>query len=62
MFADTAGGGNDSANLYSFIETVKANNIEPYRYLVALFKEVPLTQTVDAYEALLPLNINLGGL
>lgn len=32
----------------------EANNIEPYRYLVALFKKQPLAQTVDDYEALLP--------
>ena len=36
------------------------NNVEPYRYLVALFKELPLAQIVDDYEALLPWNIELG--
>jgi transposase len=59
LFADTVGGANASANLYSLIETAKANNIEPYRYLVALFKKLPLAQTVDDYEALLPWNIAL---
>lgn len=54
LFADAVGGANASANLYWFIETAKANNIEPYRYLVALFKKLPLAQTVDDYEALLP--------
>lgn len=62
LFADTVGGANASANLYSLIETAKANNIEPYRYLVALFKQLPLAQTVDDYEALLPWNIELGAL
>jgi len=52
-------GANASANLYSLIETAKANRIEPYRYLVALFKKLPLAQTVDDYEALLPWNIEL---
>jgi transposase len=33
LFADTVGGANASANLYSLIETAKANNVEPYRYL-----------------------------
>lgn len=60
LFADTVGGANASANLYSLIETAKANNIEPYRYLVVLFKKLPLAQTVDDYEALLPWNIALG--
>ena len=60
LFADTVGGANASANLYSLIETAKANNIEPYRYLVALFKRLPLAQTADDYEALLPWNIEFG--
>jgi len=59
LFADTVGGANASANLYSLIETAKANGIEPYRYLVALFKKLPLAQTADKYEALLPWNIAL---
>ena len=54
LFADTVGGANASANLYSLIETAKANGVEPYRYLVALFKQLPLAQTADDYEALLP--------
>jgi hypothetical protein len=32
------------------------------RYLVALFKKLPLAQTVDDYEALTPWNIELGAL
>lgn len=59
LFADTVGGANASANLYSLIETAKANGIEPYHYLVALFKRLPLAQTVDDYETLLPWNIDL---
>jgi len=59
LFADTVGGANASANLYSLIETAKANNVEPYRYLVALFKKLPLAQAVDDYEALLPWTIEL---
>jgi len=59
LFARTMDGANASANLYSLIETAKANRIEPYRYLVALFKKLPLAQTVDDYEALLPWNIEL---
>jgi hypothetical protein len=59
LFADTVGGANASANLYSLIETARANDVEPYRYLVALFKKLPLAQTADDYEALLPWNIAL---
>jgi transposase len=61
LFADTVGGANASANLYSLIETAKANGVEPYRYLVALFKKLPMAHTADDYEALLPWNITLSG-
>lgn len=60
MFADTVGGANASANLYSLIETAEANDVKPYRYLVTLFEKLPLARTVDDYEALLPWNIALG--
>lgn len=59
LFADTVGGATASANLYSIIETCKANAIDPYRYLVALFRALPLAQTADDYEALLPWRISL---
>jgi len=54
LFSDTVGGANASANLYSIIETCKANSIDPYQYLVRLFQAIPLAQTVDDFEALLP--------
>ncbi|MEX3582743.1 MAG: transposase domain-containing protein [Burkholderia sp.] len=43
-----------SLNLYSLIETCKANNVDVYQYLIDLFKAPPLAQTVDDYEALPP--------
>lgn len=54
LFADTVGGATASANLYSLIETCKANGIDPYRYLVGLFRAIPLANSADDYEALLP--------
>ncbi|MDN3370313.1 IS66 family transposase [Ralstonia pseudosolanacearum] len=54
LFCDTVAGANASANLYSLVETAKANGIDPYQYLVALFKALPLAQTADDYEALMP--------
>ena len=47
-----------SANLYSLIETAKANGLEPYAYLRYLFTELPKAETVAAIEALLPGNIS----
>jgi len=54
LFADTVAGANASANLYSLIETCKANRIDPYAYLVNLFRLLPCAQTVDDFAALLP--------
>ncbi|AMV41321.1 IS66 family transposase [Paraburkholderia caribensis] len=54
LFADTVGGANASANLYSLVETCRANRIDPYRYLHWLFQKLPLATTVEDYDALLP--------
>jgi len=54
LFCDTVAGAQASANLYSLIETCKANNIEPYTYPVALFRQLPLAKTVADFGALLP--------
>jgi transposase len=54
LFCDTVAGARASANLYSLIETCKANGIEPYTYLVELFRQLPLAKTVEDFEALLP--------
>ncbi len=43
-----------SANLYSLIETAKANGLEPYAYLRHLFTELPKAKTIEVIEALLP--------
>ena len=54
LFSDTVGGANASANLYSLIETCKANGVDPYAYLVHLLRKLPCAQAADDYEALLP--------
>jgi len=54
LFSTSVKGVAASANLYSLIETAKANGLEPYAYLRYLFTELPKAQTVDAIEALLP--------
>ena len=59
LFADTVGGAHASANLYSLLQTCKVNRVDPYRYLAALLKALPLAHTADDYEALLPWNIAL---
>lgn len=59
LFADSVGGANASANLYSLIETAKANGLDPYQYLCALFAGLPKATKLEDYEALLPWRIRL---
>ena len=59
LFSDTVDGANASANLYSLVQTCKANGVDPYRYLAALFTALPKAQSADDYEALMPWRIAL---
>ena len=54
LFSDTVKGAQSSANLYSLIETAKANGLEPYAYLRRVFTLLPAATTVADIEALLP--------
>jgi transposase len=54
LFSSTVEGAEASANLFSLIETAKANRIEPYRYLRYIFERLPRAATVEDFEALLP--------
>ncbi len=58
LFSASVKGVKASANLYSLIETAKANSLEPYTYLRHVFTELPQADTVEAIEALLPGNID----
>ncbi|WP_445369450.1 IS66 family transposase [Methylomonas sp. BW4-1] len=57
LFCDTVAGARASANLYSLIESCKANRIDPYTYLVNLFRKLPTAKTAEDFEALLPWNL-----
>ena len=50
-------GANVSANLYSLVQTCKANGINSYRCLRALFVALPNASTANQYVALLPWRI-----
>ena len=58
LFANTAGGAQASAVIYSLIETAKENGLDPYRYLLWLLQNAPqLSETNKAWaEKLLPAN------
>ena len=58
LFADTVAGARASANLYSLIETAKANGIEPWAYLRHLFEKLPAATGPADLEALLPHRID----
>lgn len=54
LFSNSQAGAHDSANLYSLIETAKAQNLEPYSYLREVFTRLPNAQTLEDIDALLP--------
>ena len=52
LFANTAGGAQASAAIFSLIETAKKNALDPYRYLVWVLREAPRrTQNDPAWAA-----------
>jgi transposase len=57
LFSDTVNGAMASANLYSLVESAKANGVEPHAYLTHVFERLPQAKTVADFEALLPWNV-----
>jgi len=54
LFADTVRGAESSANLYSLLQSAKANGHEPFAYLRHVLQRLPVAETADDYQALLP--------
>ena len=50
LFAYDAVGAQASANLFSLVTTVRANDVEPYAYLHYLFEYLPAANTVEQIE------------
>ena len=59
LFSDTVNGAKASANLYSLIETAKANNLEPHKYLQQVFTKLPNCVGEAELAKLLPWNMDL---
>jgi transposase len=59
LFSASVKGAKASANLYSLIETAKANGLEPYAYLKHIFTELPKVAGFDDVDQLLPANVTL---
>ena len=57
LFAGTPDGARASADLYSLIETAKANRLEPYKYLRYLFEKIPFAECKEDFRVLLPTNL-----
>ena len=53
-FACTPQGAHASAAIYSLVESAKANQIEPFSYLLTVFKELPQASKLEDFERLLP--------
>ena len=58
LFADTPAGAHASAVLYSLIQTAKLNGLEPYTWIKTVLEKLPLSKSVDDYDALLPWNLH----
>lgn len=56
MFANSQSGAKASANLYSLVQTAKANGVNLFDYLTCVFKELPNAKSVEDVEQLLPWN------
>lgn len=57
LFANSVGGAKASANLYGLIETAKAHNLNPEKYLCEIYRQLPMAKTVKEIEKLLPWNM-----
>ena len=54
LFSTSVGGAKTSANLYSLIETAKANDLNPYADLKQFFTLLPQAETLEDIDRLLP--------
>jgi transposase len=58
LFSDSQAGARASANLYSLVETAKANGINDYAYLKYVFTQLPTATTDETMQALMPWRID----
>ena len=54
LFSSLPSGTRVIANLYSLIETAKANRMDPYGYLAEVFEKLPAVNTLDEIQTILP--------
>ncbi|MDH5232362.1 MAG: IS66 family transposase [Gammaproteobacteria bacterium] len=56
IFSTSQRGAKASANIYSLIQTAKANEIEPFEYLKKVFTDLPMADSLSDIEKLLPIS------
>ena len=59
LFSNSVAGANASANLYSLVETAKANGHEPYAYIKHVLTELPAAKTLEDVDVVLPFNVQM---
>jgi hypothetical protein len=57
LFCATPAGAHASAMIYSMLQTVKLNKLDPFAWLRYVLRKIPTAQTLEDYEALLPWNL-----
>ena len=59
LFANTPGGAQGSAIIFSMIETAKENGLDPYKYLLHILQTAPAMNLERDVQQLLPWNVQL---
>ena len=57
LFNKSVEGAHATAIFYTLVETAKAHNLNPEHYFNYIFEKLPLADTVEKHEALLPWNL-----
>jgi transposase len=58
LFSQSTDGAEASSILYSLVESAKLNNLDPYKYLNLIFKQLPFCENIQDFEKLLPYNVS----
>lgn len=57
LFADSVDGANANAVMYSLVQTALANRLDPHKYLLHVFQQLPYIKNSNDVESLLPWNV-----
>ncbi len=58
MFADSVAGAEAAAIIFSLVETCKYHDIEAYDWFRYVLQQLPLCQSDEEIEALMPFNVD----